>query len=222
MKLHGRAVLHCALAAIFLCLAGFPSVQGASALVQSVKGSPQYVRNGLPVRLKAGDIIPDDVLITTGSGESVQLVLDGSSRMISIGQNSRFRINMPKFLLNLDQGQMVGSVRRSDAQPAGLTVLFPQGTVNVKAGDFSVNTLEHQVSVLSGTADFTAPGQAQSTQVAAGSMLVQESTGAAVSQLPSASTASLTAQVASMITQQRTVTQTMKAASSGGGFFISP
>jgi|GEM_PF-1515834 len=149
----GFARIRCA--AIFAVLISFSALatQAASAIVRSVKGSPKYMVVGIATPLSSGDRVPPGTVIKTGANDSVDLIFGDKGKLVSLGANSQLRVEANDKYLILDSGEIVGSVRggakgSTDSDP--LTIKSPLGVTKVGAADFSVNTWDSSVRVLSG------------------------------------------------------------------------
>lgn len=162
-----------AVAGIVFALASSQVASAASAFVRAAKGQPKFVQNGIPVSVRAGDLVPDSVTIKTGPSDSVDLVFDGNGRVLSIGANSEVKVDVTGRNVKLEKGELLGSFRQKDKSLPDVTVQTPRGIATVNRGDFAINTADSQVSVVSGSLNYqSATANSTATTVPAGRVVI--------------------------------------------------
>lgn len=215
----GKASLACAFVAAGLFALSAHSTFAATATVRAVRGMPKYTgTNGFPVVLKKGDKVPAGVTIRTGMGESVDLNIDGRPRLVTVGQNSRLKLDEAENAISLEKGELVGSFRKDESGGAlaPLTVRTPLSVTQVTVGDLAVSADQGTHSMLSGHQATVQPISAQGLPAApitlsAGSMAsVQPNGQPTIARMSESVTANLLARVDNLNSSDQTVAATLK------------
>lgn len=192
-----------------------------SALVRSFTGLPKIIVDGKTLTLKKGEAIPDNAIVRTGPVDTFDIYFDEANRVISLGPNSQMRIDLATRSVILDKGQIIGSVRRSQAELPPISVRTARGVASISRGDIVVNASQQEISVLSGSATYQSAGANNNvaTQIQSGRTLTE--TSSANSPSVAAITPETTAQLMRHVDRVASATETLqardiKAASSGG------
>ena len=198
------------------CVVGFcANALANTATIRNFTGAPRIVANGDILKFKKGDAIPDNAIVRTGPHDSLDIYFDDGGRVVSLGPNSQMRIELPTRSVVVDRGQVVGSVRKKSSEElAPLMIRTPMGVTSVTRGDVVVDTLQQQISVVSGSATYqsgsTAGEASKTTQISAGSTLTETIATPVVVPTSSESTAQLLRRV------DRVASVDVKAALGGG------
>lgn len=165
---------------VFACVLGFCADSLANtATIRNFTGAPRILASGALLKFKKGDAIPDNAIVRTGPHDSLDIYFDDGGRVISMGPNSQMRIELPTRSVVVERGEVVGSVRKKSTEElAPLTIRTPMGVASVTRGDVVVDTLQQQISVVSGSATYqsgaSTTGEAGKTaQISAGSTLTE-------------------------------------------------
>ena len=134
-----------------IALAAAPATNSSIGQIKNIAGQVSLMRNNNSQPAKAGDLVEEADIITTGADGSVGLTLIDNSRL-SAGPNSRVELKQFRFDSTTQAGQSVTEVRRgtlaivsgqiAKRSPDAMKVQTPTTILGVRGTTFAVKVEE--------------------------------------------------------------------------------
>jgi hypothetical protein len=131
----------------FLALAAAPGGTASIGQIKKVSGQVSLSRNNNPVPARAGDLVEEADIITTGIDGSVGITLIDNARL-SAGPNSRIELKQFRFNPTTQTGESLTEIRRGTLaiisgqiakhSPDAMKVQTPASMLGVRGTTFAV------------------------------------------------------------------------------------